>query len=302
MNHFAIYTAVIGSYDEIQQPEVIDKRFDYILFSDSIKEQIVGVWRIKRIDYTNDDKIRIARYVKTHSHTLLADYDATLWIDANIRIKEQRVYDIFIHMHEKGVDIASIKHFERDCIYDEAYELINLPWEHDTLAFRWCSKIRKEHYPRHNGLYETNILYRRQTDTIQEVNELWWKCIEEYSRRDQLSFNYVLWRLNIAADYFLPQGEQCRNSASVEFVRHTDNAQRKVMHLGYWENLRFIVRRESPEYNQRYRRIYWHFYMLPYPLPLVWLYLSGLQCYIHLKYRKLRRKVGKILKRSLTNN
>ncbi|MBR5328436.1 MAG: hypothetical protein IKV31_07870 [Paludibacteraceae bacterium] len=41
---YAIYTAMVGGYDEIMQPTVIDDRFDYILFSNDIKEDRVGVW------------------------------------------------------------------------------------------------------------------------------------------------------------------------------------------------------------------------------------------------------------------
>ena len=33
-----IYTAMVGGYDEIMQPLVVDDRFDYILFSNDIKE------------------------------------------------------------------------------------------------------------------------------------------------------------------------------------------------------------------------------------------------------------------------
>ena len=39
MNKFAIYTALIGGYDSIRQPLVIDDRFDYILFTDEVKEK-----------------------------------------------------------------------------------------------------------------------------------------------------------------------------------------------------------------------------------------------------------------------
>ena len=33
---YAIYTAMVGGYDEIMQSKVVDDRFDYILFSNDM--------------------------------------------------------------------------------------------------------------------------------------------------------------------------------------------------------------------------------------------------------------------------
>lgn len=43
MNKFVIYTAIIGNYDEILQPQVIDDRFDYVLFSNEIEKMSDGL-------------------------------------------------------------------------------------------------------------------------------------------------------------------------------------------------------------------------------------------------------------------
>ena len=61
MNKYAIYTAIVGNYDEIFQPEIVDSRFDYILFSTDIELQRIGVWQVRKINYTNDDKIKIKK-------------------------------------------------------------------------------------------------------------------------------------------------------------------------------------------------------------------------------------------------
>ena len=37
---------------------------------------------------------------------------------------------------------------------------------------------------------------------IEELNELWWSEISAHSRRDQLSLDYVLWRLGIRPAHF----------------------------------------------------------------------------------------------------
>lgn len=53
MKRFAVFTACIGNYDSILLPEVVDNRFDYILFTNEVKEKQIGVWQVRHVDYTN---------------------------------------------------------------------------------------------------------------------------------------------------------------------------------------------------------------------------------------------------------
>jgi len=86
MNQFVIYTVQVGDRDEVRQPEIIDPRFDYILFSDQHIGEQLGVWQVRGFDYQNDDPTIRSRYPKILPHRLLSDYDASLYIDANISI------------------------------------------------------------------------------------------------------------------------------------------------------------------------------------------------------------------------
>ena len=84
MKRFAIYTACIGGYDEINQPAVIGDQFDYFLFTDQLDnnrqvDDKDGVWKVVRIKVREGlSPILMARYIKTHPHELLPQYDA--WI------------------------------------------------------------------------------------------------------------------------------------------------------------------------------------------------------------------------------
>lgn len=276
MNKFAIFTACIGGYDDIMQPKIIDERFDYYLFTDDVEENQIGVWQVRHVDYTNPDKTRVARYVKTHPEELLPEYDATLWIDSNIQIISDSIYNRFISLFEEGIDLASVKHPDRDCIYDEAYTVVswNMPFvlEHDCLALSWCRKIWKDGYREHGGLYETNILYRRNDELMAKVDKMWWNCISGFSKRDQLSFNYVLWKFKPTAGFFLPIGENAKNSSQVAIANHNGVAKRKYVELGFWELLRYRLRHVSPTMQTRSEK-HWHgFYKSPFPLLAQWLW------------------------------
>ena len=95
---FVVYTVMVGDYDKILQPLVVDDRFDYVLFTDQARNDKIGVWQVRTFDYQNDDKTRISRYLKTHPEKLLPEYDASLWIDGNIQITNSYIYNRFIEL------------------------------------------------------------------------------------------------------------------------------------------------------------------------------------------------------------
>lgn len=276
MKRFAVYTACIGNYDNILQPKVVDDRFDYVLFTDEVKERRIGVWQVRHVDYTNPDKTRIARYVKTHPTELLSQYEATLWLDANIQVISQYIYDRFVFLYETGIEVASVQHPERNCIYDEAYTVISwnrpLPLEHDAVAVRWCHEIWEKGYPLNYGLFETGVLYRRNNKLMEGVDRLWWECINGYSKRDQLSFNYVLWKLGVTSDCFLKRGEHAKNSSHLTYINHGSASSKKYIDLSFWELERFRLRHITLSMESRSRRQWRACYKALCPMTAQWLW------------------------------
>lgn len=220
MNRFVIYTAIVGNYDEILQPKVVDERFDYVLFSNDIKETNVGVWQIRPISYHDDIQTKTARWVKTHPEELLSEYEFSVWMDANVRINSTYTYSKSIELYLSDVKISTVKHLERDDIYSECAEVLTYCLEDVKVVFDWIKILRKAGYPENNGLYETGVLYRKHCPIIHDMDMFWWNCIERYSRRDQLSFNYVLWKLKIECYNFLPEGQAVWNSLDYDYMYH----------------------------------------------------------------------------------
>ena len=53
----------------------------------------------------------------------------------------------------------------------------------------------KEKYPKNIGLHDICILVRRYpNDNMIQLMDDWWTMVERWSRRDQFSFSYVLWK------------------------------------------------------------------------------------------------------------
>lgn len=225
MNKYLIYTALVGSaYDNIISLSTIDKRFDYICFvrKGDKKTEYVGNWRIVELESVVKDNARLSRYPKLIPHkTEVANYDYSLYIDANININGDDIYAHFVKLVENDEKIALLKHPFRDCVYQEAYVCVA------ALKGGWFDIIRQivslkmSDVRPHSGLYEANFIFRKHNDVeIASFDELWWSTFMKYSKRDQLSLIYSLKKKNMRPIYFLEPGFTTRNHPSLEIIQH----------------------------------------------------------------------------------
>lgn len=246
MKKYVLYEAIIGAYDQILQPLVIDDRFDYVLFSDSIKETKVGVWQIRQLPYDKGTNKLKSGYAKCNVEHLLGDYEASLWIDGNIQIATQYVYDRFIELVEDGVEWASIKHPSQQCTYDEICTIVELRWVLDSQVVDWYASLKKQNFPENWGLYETNVLFRKHSANIFKVCRIWWETLLLNIRRDQFSVMYALWRVMPKMTDYLANGECPRlESKNFNYVLH--NPHKRVQKLGFHEMMRYrIIRTQYP--------------------------------------------------------
>ena len=273
MKRYVIYSALVGKYDNILQPVVIDNRFDYILFSNDIKSDHVGIWKVKSINYQNRDSTRICRYIKTHPEELLDDYEVSVWIDSNVSILSDIIYRRVIELDEQNIPISSMWHPVRKCIYAEAFATVNMMVEHESVVVNWCHKLKKEGFPQNIGLCETGVMYRKHHMTcVQDTDTLWWNCIDKYSRRDQLSFNYVLWKLGVPCHYFFGKGKNARNTEDLQVIRHQDIQHN---HCPIRRNEAWLMRHcwKHKEETEKVERIYYNLYS--WPSPHFWIGLVG---------------------------
>ena len=127
-------------------------------------------------------------------------YDYSIWIDGNTGLKVAPEY--LIEKYLKNDDIACLRHPDRNCIYDEAKTCQTLKLDKPETITSQMVRYLEKGYPKDNGLSCTTYILRRHTEKIVEFNRLWWEEICKGSRRDQLSFDYALWKLGIKPKWF----------------------------------------------------------------------------------------------------
>jgi hypothetical protein len=217
-----IYTALSGNYDTLQQPLYIKDNYNYICYSNDIPKNEIGVWQVRKIPYQTKDKQRLSRYPKMHPHILLEEYDYSVYMDANVQITDESFYKLIEDKIAVGTKLAGVQHPFRDCVYDEGYVVFTYGLEKSMLMLvRQMRFLKKEGFPRHFGMYEANIIFRNHHDSaVQKQCELWWALVNKYSRRDQLSYPYTLWKFGLQFNYLLPENTSARTFPGVHLLAH----------------------------------------------------------------------------------
>jgi len=295
MKDFVIYTVLTGGYDKIEQPLVVDNRFNYILFSDNTEKDTIGIWQVRSIPYKNSDLTRVSRYPKMHPEELLKEYAAWLYIDANVQITNSKIYDYFMDAYLNNLDWAGVKHPTCNCIYKEAYRVLSLSLEREYPVVQLCCFLRRQRYPRNNGLYENNVIYRRNNKIISEVNNKWWLLYLQYVRRDQLSLQYVLSCYpNMKCGFILPQDESTRGTSSTLHAHQHKTHIKRTVNESVWKHIKNRCRVGLPYMQQHFMNIHYMLYSF-HPIAAItglnlWGIITCVLCGPLIKHRAITNK------------
>jgi len=234
-NKNAIYTCITGGYDSLITPRIISQNFDYICFTNN-KNIKHNIWNIIYIEDNFIDDIKLARKIKIMGHEILPTYDCIIWIDANFEINCDLNY---LLKSSKKYDLSLMKHSLRDCIYDEAEICIKSKKDNEGIIKKQIGSYHFCNYPYKNGLAGTGILIKKNNMVTNNFMRKWWEEVNLKSHRDQLSFNYVLWKNKINIKY-LDWNKFTKQKFILNLHKKSDNEHIKlnqinVKNMGYLE-------------------------------------------------------------------
>jgi hypothetical protein len=172
-----------------------DPAVDYICFTDDA-ELRSDVWKFILVEDRSTDPARLSKRYKHQPHLFLPQYESSLYIDNTIKlkVKPSTIFDQF-ETHE----MTMLRHHKRDCIYDEAAQVIRARYDDPDIIQRQMEAYRELGYPEHNGLHAAGFMLRRHDSAaVQEACALWNTQIMKYSKRDQLSWNFCVWKLGFS--------------------------------------------------------------------------------------------------------
>ena len=198
-----VYTCANLAYDQIYSPVVATPGVEYVLFSDRRPRFVSGwQWRPLPAQAASLGPALANRFCKFFPQRLFPEAGISIYLDANLLILGdlQPLINDFL---ASGAAIGLFPHGERSDIVSE---------------FAFCKQVGKigpadsargeaqlaayaaEGLPPDHGLTENAIILRRHdAPGLDGAMDLWWQQLATYTKRDQLSLPYVLWKSGLEA-------------------------------------------------------------------------------------------------------
>lgn len=196
-----VCTALIGDYEVLnEQPSSKNSSIPFICFTDNphLRSE---TWEVRPISCLFDnDPIRSQREIKLQPHKYLPQFDASLYIDNTVLLIEPP--EAVFQKYFPASGLALPGHSFRQNVTDEFIEVYNLGFDdharileqlnHYSLS---CPEVLDEK-PYWSGIQLRN---HRNMQT-RALYDLWMMHVLRYTRRDQLSINYVAHQLDFKPD------------------------------------------------------------------------------------------------------
>lgn len=244
-----VYTCITGDYDQFYNHSFHHPEWDYVCFTDNkkLKSENNSLWEIRPLAFDELDKVRNQRWHKLHPHQLFPNHRLSLWVDGNVDIRSGKIFQDIGQAKKNKFKIATGPHPDRDCIYEEHKACAEL-LKDDFVTMREQIKLLiEDNYPKNWGLSETNILFRQHHHrVVKKVMADWWSWIKEHSFRDQLSFNYVLWK-NSLSQNLLTENPYRFQIEDIIFYPHQKEKRKRFAEVSdqlYLQNQRILAMRD----------------------------------------------------------
>lgn len=198
MKRRLVFTAVFNGYDKVYPPVVAEDGVDYVIITDDAATTAPG-WRTVTVDTARFATAKAANlYHRALIHRVLPGYDASLYVDGNIRLlgPSRALFDA---LHDHGAAVMLHRHPLRDSVAQEANAVLgSSKIGGSSLCEDELEAYRRDGFPDDVGLAETGIILKNHHHPqLDRAMELWWTLFEKYATRDQLSFPYVIWKTGL---------------------------------------------------------------------------------------------------------
>jgi len=194
-DRLVVYTALFGNYDDLIEPSDKFEGCDFVCFTNQ-KHLKSDIWEIRIVEECHLPLNMMNRRYKFFPNEIFLDYDQSLYVDANIYIKKnpKEIADCYLTNYHLVIP----KHCTRDCIYEEAKEVVKQGKAKLADVNVQVEKYQSEGFPKNFGLAANYIIFRHhhKLDVV-ELMKSWWQELSNYTKRDQLSLMYLVWKIGV---------------------------------------------------------------------------------------------------------
>ena len=188
-----VYTAIFGNKDQLKLPINYkkDSNIDYLLFTDNIDNAIFP-YKVHKRAIVYDNITQNARYYKIMGDDVLSNYDLLIWHDANIQLYHTKIE--YLVAKAENSFLTTFTHPDRDDFYSEAMSCIRVGKDFSLRILRQAIVYFFKGMPTHQGMYSTGILIKNIKFKQENLLLFWWLEVLNFSRRDQLSFSFMVYK------------------------------------------------------------------------------------------------------------
>jgi len=187
----AVYTALFGGYEDLNDAQATQGDVDFLCFTDDPTLHS-DVWRIVVVEPEfAGDRHRSQRRIKIIGHPLLAAYEETLYIDNTISLTGSATELMTEWLAD--ADVAFAQHSFRDSLADEfAVVVAEALDDHHRVSEQWDHYVDAFPDVLDGPVLWGGMIARRHTDEVSDLCSTWFHHVLRYSRRDQLSLPVAL--------------------------------------------------------------------------------------------------------------
>lgn len=192
-NQIAVYSCIVGGYDEIVDPISIDTRCDYYMITDEKKnkDNVYTYINVDEIVPRNIiDDTRKNRYCKINPHRIFEKYRYSIYFDGCARLKNT-ITDKLLELPRSRITMLTIMETN---VYSQTYKNIMHGRDEDDVFMKQIEKYWMEGLPDTFGVFHPGVILREHNNPIcRRIMDTWWDELEHYSYRDMISLPYALW-------------------------------------------------------------------------------------------------------------
>ncbi|VAH79312.1 unnamed protein product [Triticum turgidum subsp. durum] len=238
-----VSTCAFGGGDDLYQPigmvnSSIGKQVCYVAFWDEVtlstqeaegkltgENEMIGRWRIivvKNLPFV-DQRLN-GKIPKMLTHRLFPEASYSIWVDSKYQFRRDPIGVLEALLWRTNSTFAISEHGARTNIYDEGKAIVQKHKATPEEVEVQLTQYRQDGMPDEKRLHglkalaEASIIVRELTPLTNHFMCAWFNEVVRFTSRDQLSFPYVLWRLNMPGINMFPV---CTRRDLVNSLGHT---------------------------------------------------------------------------------
>lgn len=213
--NIVVYSVMIGDYDDVFDPVYVSDNCEYVLYTDQIDLKL-DVWKIVFVDKNNflgKTNKWISTYHKILAHEVLSKkYSYSIYLDTKVFVCGD-ITSLFNSI-DFNCKLAFIKHTHTSSLAREMQNCVSFGFALESQTKIQYDKYLNEGFLDNLGLIDSCILIRQHNNPkVKDVMTIWFEEFNEFSRRDQFSIMYALWKSKV--NYRILEGSVWSNQFSI---------------------------------------------------------------------------------------